>query len=121
MGRKPARTPKAVSAADEYRFFETGSWQLCCVAPRQGTDSIRAYAAFSPDSRVAAIASSAQQVRLLDPATGREHATLESRGPQNPYSTQAETSPPSVSLCQQERGDERRDYLCAELQQQLPR
>ncbi|MGH7967642.1 MAG: WD40 repeat domain-containing protein, partial [Limisphaerales bacterium] len=68
----------------DYRFWRTASWTCACSLQVQNTLSENwGRAAFSPDGRMAAIAYSAQLIRLVDPATGNEFATLEPPQPQN--------------------------------------
>jgi WD40 repeat protein len=67
----------ALGGADEYRFFDTKTWRLVSSIPRKATGALGGKIAFSPDSRVAAISYTAQVIRLVDPASGMEFATLE--------------------------------------------
>jgi WD40 repeat protein len=60
----------------EYRFWETGTWRPDRVVPRtQGGEGV-GHLAFSADGGLLALAMSRHEVQLLDPATGRELATL---------------------------------------------
>jgi WD40 repeat protein len=73
----------AVGDPTEYRFFRTGSWTLTATIRREAAGNAHAFIAFNPDSRMAALALSAQTVRLVESETGRELATLEAPEPQN--------------------------------------
>ncbi len=60
----------------EYRFWQVENWKASLVVPRNsGRPS--GPSAFSPDSRMVAVETAPARVRLLDPATGDEFATLE--------------------------------------------
>ena len=67
---------------EEYCFWNTASWQMSCRLRRARPGYIRPAISFALDSRMAAVAD-AQKVLLLDPATGRQFASLESREPAN--------------------------------------
>jgi WD40 repeat protein len=65
-----------VTGGDECRVWEVGSWRLARVIPRApGTGAVR-HATFSPDGRALAVAAAPGVVRLVDPLSGRERATL---------------------------------------------
>ena len=68
---------------EEYRFWGTSRWRSSSSVERKSTGDLKVCAAFSADSRVAALAYSAQIIKLVDPGTGREFATLQPREPQN--------------------------------------
>ena len=67
----------------EYKFWDTASWKCVFSVPRTATGGHAGVIAFSSDSRMVAVAISAQLVRLLDAASGSELATLESSAPQD--------------------------------------
>jgi serine/threonine protein kinase/WD40 repeat protein len=67
---------------DKYRFWEVGSWAAGLVIPRDRLEPTPGPLAFSRDGRVLAIARSALTVQLVEPATGREIATLSAPDPQ---------------------------------------
>ena len=63
----------------EYSFWKVGVWTLghaFAHKPDNATHEMASLMAFSPDGRTLAL-SDAESVRLVDPATGREFATLE--------------------------------------------
>ncbi|HEV3256199.1 MAG TPA: protein kinase, partial [Gemmataceae bacterium] len=60
----------------EYRFWEVGSWQQKHSLPRENAKNSLDWITFSPDGNILAILHSVSAVRLVDPATGREIATL---------------------------------------------
>lgn len=60
----------------EYRFWETGPWTPVGSPILRDRANLRGPLAFAPDGSVLAIAHSPKDVRLVDPATGRELATL---------------------------------------------
>ncbi len=67
----------------EYRFWEVGSWQKKHGLPRANAGQAIGWITFSPDSRMLAVLDGVSEVRLVDPATGREFARLVSAG--RPY------------------------------------
>jgi WD40 repeat protein len=69
--------------AEEFRFVRTGSWRLAATVQRKANGTLPGKAAFSPDSRLTALIYSGQLIRLVDPATGNEVATLEPRELEN--------------------------------------
>jgi WD40 repeat protein/Tfp pilus assembly protein PilF len=86
----PAFSPNgkwlAIGTFDEYRVFEAGetpTWDVKYTIVRENSARSRAWAVFSPDSSMVAVCHSTTEVRLLDPATGREFARLPSSG--TPY------------------------------------
>jgi eukaryotic-like serine/threonine-protein kinase len=63
-----------------YHFWETGSWRGAGTVPREYPGKVLAPPAFTRDGKMMAAATSSSPslspVRLLDPASGREFATL---------------------------------------------
>jgi eukaryotic-like serine/threonine-protein kinase len=66
----------------EYGFWEVGSWQKRHGLPENAAKWL-GWIVFSPDSRMLAVLHSMREVRLVDPATGRQFARLPSAG--RPY------------------------------------
>src|SRR5262249_25643209 len=64
-----------------YQFWEVGTWQLAREIS-SGSTGVWPVMAFTHDNKMLAIVPSRGQVRLLDPATDRELATLEAPDPQ---------------------------------------
>jgi serine/threonine protein kinase/WD40 repeat protein len=60
----------------DYRLTETRSWQLRRILPKEDSGEIPGPAVFSDDGKVLAVADAPDKVKLLDPNTGREYATL---------------------------------------------
>jgi serine/threonine protein kinase/WD40 repeat protein len=71
------------SEQDKYRFWKAGSWTPGLVIPRDRLEPTPGPLAFSRDGRMLAIARSAWTVQLIEPATGREIATLSAPDPQH--------------------------------------
>jgi WD40 repeat protein len=67
----------------EYRFWEVGSWQKKHGLPREHCGQAIGLIVFSPDGKMLAVLHSTTEVRLVDPATGREFARLPTLG--TPY------------------------------------
>jgi tetratricopeptide (TPR) repeat protein len=67
-----------VAGASEYRIYETGSWQLRHEFKRDAGGDLAGPLAFRGDGKVLALSLSGFTVRLIDPATGRVFANLES-------------------------------------------
>jgi len=65
-------------SGDNYMGWDTASWQRRWTFPRETSGGNHARIAFAPDGAVAAAAWSTHAVRLLDPQSGRELATIES-------------------------------------------
>jgi WD40 repeat protein len=63
-----------VSSTTEYQFWRVGPWEPGLRVPRRG--NVPGAMAFSPDGRVLAVVPAAQVLRLIDPDTGGELATL---------------------------------------------
>jgi WD40 repeat protein len=89
-GRSPRRlafSPDSrrlvICGVDNYRCFDVYTGQQAWSLQRQDSGGLPGLIAFSTDNRLAALAYSAQKVRLVDPATGDERATLEPREAQN--------------------------------------
>jgi serine/threonine protein kinase/WD40 repeat protein len=68
---------------NKYRFWQVGSWAPGLEIPRERLEPSPGPLAFSRDSRMLAIARSAWTVQLIDPATGKEIATLSAPDPQH--------------------------------------
>jgi WD40 repeat protein len=67
-------------AIDEYCFWDTTTWHCARTDPLAGSPDTHGEIAFSSDGTIAAI-SGVQTVRLVDPSSGQELATLESYEP----------------------------------------
>jgi WD40 repeat protein/tetratricopeptide (TPR) repeat protein len=67
----------------EFRFWEVGSWQKKHGLARENAGQSPGWIVFSPDGQLLAVLHSMTEVRLVDPATGREFARLPSAG--GPY------------------------------------
>lgn len=65
------------SSLEEYSFWQVGSWQPAHRIARPSGGELPGRLAFARDGRILAIAYSSFVVKLVDPATGREIATLE--------------------------------------------
>ena len=61
----------------EYRFWQVGSWNPRHSIPRQGANDHDGTLAFTVDGKMLAISHGRSLVRLVDPETGHEWATLE--------------------------------------------
>jgi WD40 repeat protein/tetratricopeptide (TPR) repeat protein len=66
--------------AAEYRIREVGSWKKKHGLPRENAGQLPAWIVFSPDGQVLALLHGMTEVRLVDPATGRELARLPAAG-----------------------------------------
>jgi serine/threonine protein kinase/WD40 repeat protein/tetratricopeptide (TPR) repeat protein len=64
----------------EYRFWEVGSWHKKHGLPRVNAGDTAGMLVFSPDAKMLAVLHNMTEVRLLDPASGREFAHLPTRG-----------------------------------------
>ncbi len=64
-------------SGEDYRFWDTRSWQCLHRIPRGSGWEGPGRITFTTDSRLAAIGYSPHLVRLIDPSLGRELATLE--------------------------------------------
>ena len=73
----------ATGTAAEYCIWEVGSWQKKHGLRRENAGSSMGWIVFSPDGKIVALLHSTSAVRLVDPATGREIATLPTAG--EPY------------------------------------
>jgi hypothetical protein len=69
--------------AAEYRFWEVGSWNKRHGLPRENAGQLPGWIVFSPDGQMLAVRHSMTEVRLVDPATGRDFARLPAAG--TPY------------------------------------
>jgi serine/threonine protein kinase/WD40 repeat protein/Tfp pilus assembly protein PilF len=65
----------------EYRFWEVGSWQPAHSIARRGASDHAGTLCFTADGKILAIAEGRSLVRLLDPDTCHEWATLEAPFP----------------------------------------
>ena len=72
-----------IGTVAEYRFWEVGSWQKKHGLPRENAGKSVGWIVFSPDGKMLAVLHSMTEVRLVDPATGREFARLPTAG--GPY------------------------------------
>ncbi len=63
----------------EYGFWEVGSWLLRHRIPRERAGELPGKMAFTRDGRLLAVALSRRTIRLVDPGSGRELATLQPR------------------------------------------
>jgi serine/threonine protein kinase/WD40 repeat protein/tetratricopeptide (TPR) repeat protein len=68
------------SSAAGFYFWEVGTWKRGPLVPRSEAAAWHA-PVFSPDSRMAALSQSTQQIRLFDPATDRTIAHLSTLQP----------------------------------------
>src|SRR5262249_11421630 len=66
--------------AAEYCIWEVGSWQKKHGLRRENAGTTTGWSVFSPDGKLLALLHSTSAVRLVDPATGREIATLPAGG-----------------------------------------
>jgi WD40 repeat protein len=66
----------------EYRIWQTGSWAPGLVIPREHLETTPGVMAFSRDGTILALAWSRHLLRLVDPASGQELATLTAPDPQ---------------------------------------
>ncbi|MCX6927091.1 MAG: WD40 repeat domain-containing protein [Verrucomicrobia bacterium] len=64
-------------SSDDYVAWDTQSWKPVWKLPRPSSVSVQARVALTRDGAVGALTLSAQVIRLFDPATGRELASLE--------------------------------------------
>jgi serine/threonine protein kinase/WD40 repeat protein/Tfp pilus assembly protein PilF len=69
-------------APDAFRFWYVGSWRAGPVLQREHLTQGLGPLAFSKDGRILAIADSAQSLRLIDPDSAKEIATLSAPDPQ---------------------------------------
>jgi WD40 repeat protein len=69
------------STGQEYQFLEAGSWRLVRRLARERAGDVPGGMAFTRDGRTLALSHSRSLVRLIDPATGAELATLPAAGP----------------------------------------
>jgi WD40 repeat protein len=63
-----------ISSTTEYQFWRVGSWEPGLRVPRRS--NVPGGMAFTPDGRVLAVVPAVQVLRLIDPDTGSELATL---------------------------------------------
>jgi WD40 repeat protein len=61
--------------AGQYSFWEVRSWKLSHRIPRN-TGGLNGWIAFAPDGRLAALADTLRLVKLVEPGSGREVASL---------------------------------------------
>jgi tetratricopeptide (TPR) repeat protein len=64
----------------EYRFWEVGSWQKKHGLARGDAGRSIGWIVFSPDGKMMAVLHGMTEVRLVDPATGRDFARLPTQG-----------------------------------------
>jgi WD40 repeat protein len=68
----------ATGSGQEYRLWEVGTWRPVHTIPMQGKRvNVTGALAFSHDGSMLAIAQNNRLIQLIEPATGRELATLE--------------------------------------------
>jgi serine/threonine protein kinase/WD40 repeat protein/tetratricopeptide (TPR) repeat protein len=77
VGFSPDNRWLVFASAREYLFYRVGSWEPGPRVSRDGAGYQLGPVAFSRDGRTAAIAPSPRVIRLIDPESGREFATLE--------------------------------------------
>ena len=70
------------STGEEYAFIEVGTWIRKYRVARSGAGNLAGQVAFTADSRIAALAITRTDVRLVDVTTGSEIATLVAPNPQ---------------------------------------
>jgi WD40 repeat protein len=73
------------SSVYDYRFWRVSDWALDHTIARAASQAAGRIC-FSPDSRIVAISHRSKGVRLIEPASGAELATLEDEGEQVPLS-----------------------------------
>jgi eukaryotic-like serine/threonine-protein kinase len=79
LGFSPDNQWLVTATSDEYRFWDTHSWSCHRVITRERSNMVKCGIAFSPNGRMAAItAPQADIIRLIDPVTQQELASLES-------------------------------------------
>jgi tetratricopeptide (TPR) repeat protein len=71
------------ASGTEYAIWEAGTWAERLRIPRSQAGGMPGVAAFTPDGHLLAIARTRNTVQLVDPATGRELATLGAPDSQN--------------------------------------
>src|SRR5205823_1830185 len=64
-------------SSSEYRFWKVGSWESAHSIARRGASDHAGVLSFTADGSMLAIAEGRASVRLVDPDTGRDWATLE--------------------------------------------
>jgi serine/threonine protein kinase/WD40 repeat protein len=72
-----------VGGYKEYSSWNTTSWEKSWNLERENLGRMSAKISFTPDSRIVAILLKDRLIHLVDPATGHQFATLESREPSN--------------------------------------
>jgi WD40 repeat protein len=65
------------STGEDYSIWETRSWRLHRRIHRENTEDLPGPSSFTRDGKILAIGASSSSVRLLEPASGRELATLD--------------------------------------------
>ncbi len=78
----PAGNWLVTSSDEEYRFWDCSSWKYRYSIQRSDAGELRGSVAFTRDDRLAAISWSRQSLRLIDPLSGHELATVEMPDPQ---------------------------------------
>jgi WD40 repeat protein len=68
------------SSLREYAFWQVGTWRFCHRVPK--TSPSTTPLAFAPDGRLMAIAADPREVRLIEPDTAAEIATLSAPEPE---------------------------------------
>jgi serine/threonine protein kinase/WD40 repeat protein len=70
-----------IGLGTEYRFLEVGSWRLVRSLARERAGTMPGYIVFTRHGEMLAVSHSRTLVRLLDPSSGAELATLPAAGP----------------------------------------
>ncbi len=74
----PAGDAIVVGTPESFTCFDVPSWRQRWIVAREWTDSLAGVIAFAPDGDFLAVGHSRYQLRLLDPGSGAELATLRS-------------------------------------------
>jgi WD40 repeat protein/serine/threonine protein kinase len=84
VGFSPDGQWLVTGTGEEFRFWQVTSWRSSHRVLREVAENLPGGMAFTPDGTMLAIAHSRAAVKLIDPATGTEFATLPTSG--GPYS-----------------------------------
>jgi hypothetical protein len=74
------------TSGPDYRLIETSSWQLRRVIVKENSGELLGLPAFSDDGNILAVPDAPDEVKLLNPDTGQEYATLSVPGGLGPES-----------------------------------
>jgi WD40 repeat protein len=81
---RPAFSPDGqwlvASNGQEYRFWRVGSWERGLTIARKGAGDMPGKSVFSQDGKLLAVAFSRTLVKIVNPATGKEYASLPTTG-----------------------------------------